>query len=73
MSTTQRQHIDLQALILRLNETHGGDTDKIMSKLMDVLRYSIKRKLLDPETLEALRAGQWPENIQKLLADEGAL
>jgi hypothetical protein len=65
-----KPHKDLVAIITRLEALYPGDTDAVVERLMAIVAYSITRKLLDPETLAALRADalQWPESIQKLLS-----
>lgn len=69
----QTPHKDLAAIITRLEALYPGDTDRVMEKLLAILEYSIKRKLLDETAMAALRsnAANWPESIQKLLAAEG--
>jgi len=45
----------------------GLTAAEIESRVYELLKYAITRKLVDAETLDALRKGDWPDEVRQLL------
>ena len=72
MSALNKAFDDLTDLILQCDAQYPGNTELQMKLLLGLLAHGITNKLFDAATMATLRAGQWPESIQRLLAAGGA-